>query len=137
MSTQSKQLKIILAVDDTTLRGQLTKSLTHDNFTLSVIDSSTLRHFSISDTDFILLETNDDIAALVQTVYELYKRTGANYTLPIMAIASDTVINHNPAVALWLIDNHAAVICLVPREAIDFKQLPTQLKLLTSDEHLT
>ena len=129
----SQGFRVVLAIDKPELRERVSAALARENLSQCILASANeLRWFPLAEDDFILLQTNDDIAKLMQIVYKLYKRLEANDTLPIMAYASAEAVRRNPAIAFWLIDNHAALICLVGTEDIGFERLPTIIKRLAA-----
>ena len=129
----SQGFRVVLAIDKPELRERVSTALAQEQLQQSILTSANeLRRFPLAEDDFILLETNDDIAKRMQIVYELYKRLEADSTLPIMALASAEVVRLNPAIAFWLIDNHAAVFCLVATEDIESGPLPSIFRRLAA-----
>lgn len=120
------EVEVLLAVDNETIRRRLAKMFRDADMALVLLGSSAeARHVSLKPSNFIILETNNDAAALVQIVNDLYRSNDtAGRALPIIAIVSRNTISQNPQLGFWCIDGHAAVECVWPTEDIDLHSLP-------------
>lgn len=103
--------RIILAVDDVAFRERLVRNASGGVLPLHVLNSSAdvLQMEFSEGEDVVMLETNDDVALLVQLVYELYNRSCTVGVPVIMAMASQSVYDDNRSLSPWLIDGHAAI----------------------------
>lgn len=105
--------KAIVAVDNPELRDRISKIIEATGFVPVVLKSSyDLRKMGPVD-DLVFIETNDDVAALTQTVYELYRSSPAKYTLWIVGLLSKDAMERNPRSMVWDIDGHAALLSLL------------------------
>jgi len=68
----------------------------------------------------LILETNDDVAALNQIVYDLHSR-GFRH---IVGVVSQDALDRNPALGLWAINGRAALDLLMVVEHDAFDRLP-------------
>lgn len=110
---------VLVAVEDQRLRDHLTRELAVAGYVPEVLHlrRDLLRRVPLSTV--LILETNDDVAALTQTVYELYTASGVEQALPIIVLLSRDAAKRNPRVAMWDVGGHAAVAAIVTPDRKD------------------
>lgn len=120
------KVKIILAVCKDDVRQRLVEVLKGAGYSrLQVTSPLKVRQGILgSDEDTVLfLETNDDVAALNQIVYDLHNR-GFHRSGVIIGIVSQDALDRNPSVGLWAINGRAALDILMVIERDEFDRLP-------------
>ena len=63
-----------------------------------------------------IIETGVDGALLSRLVYELYLTHGTEHMIPIIGIISPESMEMNSSLGWWLVNGHAAIFMLIPRE---------------------
>jgi len=112
MVIESLSPRVVIAIDNLEIRKQILQAISKLNLTLRVFDNSRELEYLKEDADIFLVETNDDVAALTQRVYELYKVTQAKSEILIIGMLSQDQMDRNMMVQVWLIDGHAALMSL-------------------------
>ena len=74
----------------------------------------------LAESSVIVLDTDDDVASLVDIVHQIYKQFPADATLPIIGMISSHQRALNPRLNAWLIDHHAAVACILDFDDLNF-----------------
>ena len=120
MGVTTKDSILLIAVDNSELRVQILNAIESLPNEIRVLDKSSSLRDADLEVDIIVLETNDDIAALTQYVYEVYRKSNKGNTPLIVAVASTEQIKRNPAASYWIIDGHAAVVVLAAADQPDF-----------------
>lgn len=117
------EVKIILAVCQDDVRRRLVEILKGVGYSrLQLTSPLKVRQETIDSRESVLLilETNDDVAALNQIVYDLHSR-GVRH---IVGIVSQDALDRNPALGFWTINGRAALDVLMVSEHDAFDRLP-------------
>lgn len=104
---------VAVSIPNSELRSVIIEILQKTGFTPVIITS--WYEFLRADLiyEFAIIDTNDDVAALCQVVYELYRKSKAKAALPIFALLSRAAQLNNPSLEFWLVDGHAAIFSLL------------------------
>lgn len=128
--------RVLLSVANEPLRERLVDALSVHEFTVYVLDNPWLLHpwhryyIGVCCTDIVVIETGNDMACLVQVVYELYRGLRPTHTLPIVGIVSRAAIARNPSLSNWETGDHPALWLLIPKEDIGIERLAQELRQL-------
>lgn len=117
------EVKIILAVCKDDVRRRLVEVLKEAGYSrLQLTLPQRVRQETIDSREDVLLilETNDDVAALNQIVYDLHSRGFSH----IIGIVSQDALDRNPALGFWTIKGRAALDVLMVIEHDAFDRLP-------------
>lgn len=104
---------VIVAIDNIVLRNRVSELLQQAGYEPVVLETAHELKSMGPLCDVAVLETNDDVAALSQIVYELYMAHPVEQTLPIIALLSKDALRRNPKVGMWEIKGRAAITSLV------------------------
>ena len=128
------QLCFVLAIDDVPLREKAEAELRALNITPIHSGAAHIaRHLSREEraVSLILLETNDDVARLVQTVNDLYYSPYHNGgSVFALCIVSEKIFEQNMSLGFWLIQGGAAVFSVQSRETV-VENLPSLVRWLS------
>jgi len=130
--------EIVVAVDRDDLRTRIVEILEGSGYSPTVLPSSEkLRHpFVPKENTFIIIGT-EDVAALNQIVYHLYKSFGESVRGSIIAIVSEETMERNPRLGFWDIDGGAALGCLLIAEGNQYDRIPCLIRhLIQQVQHL-
>ncbi|MDQ2733285.1 MAG: hypothetical protein M3Y56_16670 [Armatimonadota bacterium] len=109
-----EETRVIIGADNQRVRSHLAKILSASGLDAETLaSSSSLDSMSLTPRDVILLETNDDVAALMQKVYNIYSACSTGEAPQIIGFVSSKVLDKNPALGWWEIDGHAALAALL------------------------
>jgi len=117
------EVKIILAVCQDDVRRRLVEVLKGAGYSyLRLMSPLQVRRENLASDEhtLLILETNDDVAALNQIVYDLHSR-GFRH---IVGVVSQDALDRNPALGLWAINGRAALDLLMVVEHDAFDRLP-------------
>lgn len=118
---------LIVAVDHPALRDRLEIELPGLGVTPAIVGPS-YAVFRVPpqqvDEGIVVLDTNDDVARLVQIVNDLYRSPlhlhGASGTI---CVVSNKTFDANESLGWWLIDRHAAVFSVRLREELSAEEI--------------
>ncbi len=113
---------IIIAADNQEFRDRITRELATAGVTPAFVGNSTAA-WKVApktvDEGLLVLETDDDVARLVQIVNDLTRSTyhihGATGTF---CVVSQDAASRNDSLYFWLVDGHAAVMHVSTRETV-------------------
>lgn len=112
--------EIVVAIDRDDLRTRVVEILEGVRYSPTVLPSSEqLRHPFVPKENMLIIIGTDDVAALNQIVYCLYKSFGEAVRGSIIAIVSEETAKRNPRLGWWNIDGKAALLCLLTEEGLD------------------
>lgn len=115
-----QNLEIVVAVDREDLRTRIVEILEGRGCSPTVLPSSEkLRHSFVLKENMLIIIGTDDVAALNQIVYRLYKSFGESVRGSIIAIVSEETAERNPRLGWWDIDGKAALLCLLTENDLD------------------
>ncbi|MBM3492969.1 MAG: hypothetical protein FJX72_01405 [Armatimonadetes bacterium] len=117
------ELRAVVAATSPGIRASVARILLDAGYRVETIeDWNTHTEALLRDPDvrrLTVIEAGTNVALLVQTVYELYRvhrEAGADRPV-IVGICSEAVLDANMNLGVWLIDGHAALLCLVVTDA--------------------
>jgi TPR repeat len=137
-SSEPKAVQVVLAVDNVPLRARIRKILEGAGIVPAVLrDSREIRHLSPEQvaSAFIVLDTDDDVARLVQIVNDLYKLPylgGRGSGACILCVVGTDAIERNESLSFWEIDGGAAVFSVWTREDGEFEMIPKLIERMAS-----
>jgi hypothetical protein len=124
--------EVIVAVDNVPLRNRLGRLVRIAGCRPVLLSSSfEVRKMTLSRDDVVIVETDDDMAALTQAVYEIHISSGLDAAPAIIGVLSTDAAQRNIAVCRWNIGGHAALAALVTSDDPDFdKSVPILIQRL-------
>jgi len=107
---------LLLAIETPELRVRVAKAVSPVGLPVRECSPGRLFGSEPFSAAVIYIETNDDVAALMQLVYEIHERARARQgSLPpplIIGFLESATISHNPSIGMWLIRGAAAAAIL-------------------------
>jgi hypothetical protein len=137
-ASELQGVQVVLAVDSVPLRARIRKILEGAGIVPAVLrDSREIRHLSPEQvaSAFIVLDTDDDVARLVQIVNDLYKLPylgGRGSGTCILCVVGTDAIERNESLSFWEIDGGAAVFSVWTREDGEFEMIPKLIERIAS-----
>jgi tetratricopeptide (TPR) repeat protein len=125
----AREIKLVLAIDDDAARSRLEASIIEMGLIPDVVGTST-EVYRLTPEEWsralVILDTNDDVARLVQIVDNLHRSPyHPGGEVPVICVASLEAIEQNLSLCVWLINGRAAVFMVWARSGREFEQLPS------------
>ncbi len=115
-SVEQRLRKVYLVFMDEEFRREVAKGFEKLGFMVVECDKTAPLDCPDPLETLTIIETGDDGALLSRLVYELYLTHGAEHTIPIIGIISPESMKMNSSLGWWLVNGHAAILLLIPRE---------------------
>src|SRR5262245_23289237 len=118
---------VVLAIDNPHYRDQvdgIVRACGYEALVLASADELNQHRFP---RQVVILETNDDVAELMQIVYQLHASFSDAERPIVIALLSERQLRLNPRIGMWTIDGRAAVEALAIKEDWDLPAMLAQI----------